>query len=66
VDIERLGEILAFLGLVLVLLGTMSRRRVRQSKVMPTGVFGLWVRYGDFASFGLLLAGLALMGVARK
>jgi hypothetical protein len=58
---ERLGEILALVGLGLLVLSTMGRRRVRQRRQLPTGAFGLWVRWGDFAAFGFLLAGLVLM-----
>jgi len=62
---ERLGEILAMVGLGLLVLSTMGRRRVRQSRKLPTGVFGLWVRWGDFAAFGFLLAGLVLMWAGK-
>jgi hypothetical protein len=65
-DIERVGEILALLGLGLVLLCTMGRRRARQEKKESEGAFGLWVKYGDFVAFGVMLAGLVLMGVAKK
>jgi hypothetical protein len=53
------GEILALVGLGLLLLHKMGRRRVRQ--VGASRSLAKWVAWGDFLSFGLILAGLVVM-----
>ncbi len=64
-NIEKVGEILALVGLVMLLLASMGRRQVRQSRRLPTGAFGLWVRWGDFVAFAFLLGGLVLMWAGK-
>jgi hypothetical protein len=53
------GEILALVGMGVLLLNKMGRRRVRQGSASR----GLtkWVGWGDFLAFGLILAGLVVM-----
>jgi hypothetical protein len=53
------GEILALVGLGLLLLNKMGRRRVRQGGASRN--LAKWVAWGDFLAFGLILAGLVVM-----
>jgi hypothetical protein len=53
------GEILALVGMGVLLLNNMGRRRVRQG-VASRGL-AKWVAWGDFLAFGLILAGLVVM-----
>jgi hypothetical protein len=56
------GEILALVGMVVLLLGKIGGRRPRPGQ--PTGgVRGLakWLAWSDFVAFGLILAGLVVM-----
>jgi hypothetical protein len=55
------GEILALVGMGVLLLGKLGRRRARPGP--PAGVRGLakWLAWSDFVAFGLILAGLVVM-----
>ena len=53
------GEVLALVGLGLLLLNNMGRRRMRQGGA-SRGLAKL-VAWGDFLSFGVILAGLVVM-----
>jgi hypothetical protein len=53
------GEILALVGMGVLLLNKMGRRRVRQG-VAGRGL-AKWVGWGDFLAFGLILVGLVVM-----
>jgi hypothetical protein len=55
----KLGEILALVGMGLLLLNKMGRRRVRQGGASPG--LAKWVAWGDFLAFGVILAGLVVM-----
>jgi hypothetical protein len=53
------GEILALVGMGLLLLTKMGRRRVQQGRASRG--LAKWVPWGDFLAFGLILAGLVVM-----
>ena len=53
------GEILALVGMGVLLLNNMGRRRVRQGGASRG--LAKWVAWGDFLAFGLILAGLVVM-----
>jgi hypothetical protein len=55
----KLGEILALVGMGLLLLNKMGRRRVGQGSASPG--LAKWVAWGDFLAFGVILAGLVVM-----
>jgi hypothetical protein len=55
------GEILALVGMVVLLLNNLGRRRVKQGRPPVKGVMGRMLNYGDFAAFGLIFAGLVVM-----
>jgi hypothetical protein len=54
------GEILALVGMVVLLLSNMGRRRVRQGQ-LPKGGLMRMLAWGDFVAFGLILVGLVVM-----
>jgi hypothetical protein len=53
------GEILALVGMGLLLLHKMGRRRVRQAGASRG--LAKWVAWGDVLAFGLILTGLVIM-----
>lgn len=57
----KLGQILALLGLVLLVLGNLGRRRSRRGRQPPVAGFARWQRLSDLTALGLILAGLLLM-----
>jgi hypothetical protein len=58
---DQLGELLAIAGFIIFLVNSMGRSRQRKTGQPAAGAWGQWLRWGDFAAFGLILAGLALM-----
>jgi hypothetical protein len=61
VAVIQSGEILALVGMGVLLLGKIGRRRPQPGQ--PASVRGLakWLAYSDFVAFGLILAGLVVM-----
>ncbi|MCK9376028.1 MAG: hypothetical protein M0P73_07765 [Syntrophobacterales bacterium] len=58
----KLGEIIALVGLVVLLVTGAGRRRVRQGKLPAKQNLVKWLFLrGDIVAFGLILAGLVLM-----
>jgi hypothetical protein len=55
------GEILALAGMGVLLLNNLMRRRVRQGRAPAGRGLARWLAWGDFVSFGLILAGLVVM-----
>ena len=55
------GEIIALVGMGVLLLNNLGRRRTRQGK--PPAIRGLarFLAYGDYVACGLILAGLVVM-----
>ncbi len=54
------GEILALVGMVVLLLSNMGRRRARVGQLPKGGLMRL-LAWGDFVAFGLILTGLVVM-----
>ena len=62
-----LGEVVALVGMVVLLLTGMGRRRVRQGRRPAGGGLGTWlVGRGDVVAFVIILAGLALIYLHKK
>ncbi|MGO9620118.1 MAG: hypothetical protein ACLPT6_01775 [Desulfobaccales bacterium] len=55
------GEAVALLGFVLWLAHKLMRRRARKDRRPARGLYLAWLRWGDLATFLIILAGLALM-----
>jgi hypothetical protein len=55
------GEILALVGMGVLLLSNMRRRRARQGRLPAKGGLARMLGWGDFVAFGLILAGLIVM-----
>jgi hypothetical protein len=58
---DSIGELLALGGFIIFLVNSWGRSRQRQTGQPAGGHWALWLRWGDFAAFGLILAGLLLM-----
>jgi hypothetical protein len=56
-----LGQVLALLGLILLLLIGLGRQRARGQKQPPSSAFQRWQQWGSYAAFALILIGLLLM-----
>ena len=56
-----LGQVLALLGLILLLLIGLGRQRARGQKRPPSPTFQRWQQWGSFAALALILIGLLLM-----
>jgi len=52
---------LALAGMGILLLNNLGRRRARQAPSSDKGSLAKWLAYGDYAAFGLILAGLVVM-----
>jgi hypothetical protein len=62
-----LGEIVALVGMVVLLLTGMGRRRVRQGRRPAGGGLGKWlVGRGDVVAFVIILAGLVLVYLHKQ
>jgi hypothetical protein len=59
--VDNIGELLAIAGFIIFLVNSLGRSRQRRTGQPARGAGGLWLRWGDFAAFGLILAGLLLM-----
>lgn len=55
------GEIVALVGMVVLLLNNMGRRRARQGKVPAKGTLARLLSWGDYAAFGIIMAGLVII-----
>lgn len=55
------GEMLALVGMGVLLLNNLGRRRVKQGRAPAKGGLARFVAYGDYVAFGLILAGLVVM-----
>jgi hypothetical protein len=55
------GEIIALLGMAVLLLSNLGRRQVRQGRVSANRSLARMLSWGDFVAFGLILAGLVVM-----
>jgi hypothetical protein len=63
----ELGEVVALVGMVVMLLTGLARRRVRQGRRPAGGGLGAWlVGRGDVIAFVIILAGLVLMYLHKK
>lgn len=60
-----LGQVLALVGLIFLLLTGMGRQRVRRQQLTPSPAFQLWQRWGSIAALALILVGLLLMAWAK-
>jgi len=60
-----LGQLLALVGLIFLLLTGMGRQRARRQQQTPSPTFQLWQKWGSIAAFGLILVGLLLMAWAK-
>ncbi len=54
------GEIIALIGMGVLLLNNMGRRRIRRGLPAKPGLARL-VAYGDYVAFGIILVGLVVM-----
>jgi hypothetical protein len=62
VAVIQSGEILALVGMGVLLLGKIGRRRAQPGQP-ASGIRGLakWLAWSDFVAFGLIVAGLVVM-----
>jgi len=60
-----LGQILALVGLIVLLLTGAGRQQSRRQRRPPSTRFLQWQRWGTYAALALLLAGLLLMTWAK-
>ncbi len=60
-----LGQVLALVGLVLLVLTGMGRQRARQREQQPSPSFQRWQRWGSLVGLALILTGLVIMGTAK-
>jgi hypothetical protein len=57
----KTGEIIALVGMAVLLLNNLGRRQVKQGRVAPRSILARCLAYGDFAACGLILAGLVVI-----
>jgi hypothetical protein len=59
------GEIIALVGMGVLLLGNMWRRQARQGKAIARRGLTRWLAYSDFVAFGIIMVGLVVMYLQR-
>jgi len=59
--VVRSGEILALVGMGVLLLNNLGRRRVKEGRPLPSRGLARFLAYGDYVAFGLILAGLVVI-----
>ena len=59
------GEIIALVGMGVLLVSNMGRRRARTGKVPANRTLTRMLSWGDFLAFGLILAGLVVMYIQK-
>ena len=55
------GEIVALVGMGVLLLNNLGRRRVRQGRPPVKGRLAKLLDYGDYVAFGIILVGLVVI-----
>lgn len=60
------GELLALLGLVLLLVHNVVRRQLLKARKPGRGLALFWLRWGDLVVFLVILAGLTLMWSQKR
>jgi len=55
------GELLALMGLILLLVNNVVRRQLVKSRKPAHGLRLFWLQWGDLVVFLIILAGLTLM-----
>ena len=60
------GELLALVGLLLMLVHNLVRRRLVKSRRTARGLDRFWLQWGDVVVFLTILAGLTLMWIQKK
>jgi hypothetical protein len=55
------GELLALMGLILLLVNNVVRRQLVKSRKPGRGLRLFWLQWGDLVVFLIILAGLTLM-----
>ena len=55
------GELLALIGLILLLVNNVVRRQLVKSRKPAHGLRLFWLQWGDLVVFLIILAGLTLM-----
>jgi hypothetical protein len=59
------GEIIALVGMGVLLLNNLGRRRTRQGKPPVKGGLARLLAYGDYVAFGIILAGLVVIYIQK-
>jgi len=59
------GQVLALVGLVFLLLTGLGRQRARRQQQKPSPAFQRWQQWGSYTAFALILIGLVLMATAK-
>jgi hypothetical protein len=59
------GQLMALVGLIFLLLTGMGRQRARRQQQKPSPAFQAWQRWGSLAAFALIFIGLVLMAWAK-
>jgi hypothetical protein len=59
------GEIISLVGMVVLLLNNMGRRRARQGKVPAKGGLAKLLSWGDYVAFGIILVGLVVIYIQK-
>jgi hypothetical protein len=57
----KTGEILALVGMGVLVLNNLGRRRVKQGRAPAARGLARFLAYGDFVAFGIILAGLVVI-----
>jgi hypothetical protein len=59
------GEIIALVGMGILLVSNMGRRKARTGRVPANRTLVRMLSWGDFVAFGLILAGLVVMYIQK-
>lgn len=55
---DKIGVILALVGLILLVANGMGRQRLRRTRKPVSGALAWWLQWGGLVAYGLIAAGL--------